>query len=287
MFSRLTKRGFTLFPRQMQYFAKGSSRVPPAAVPSIAFMSTTAKKDTFWVDVFNHFEKESNSNDSLIFLPSAPVDVFRGSIDEIWNVNLDGIKRVEICGPRLSKVGYNSSYTPSIIDMELLLRKLGEKKIKELSLLGCELNPKTASVLASALIDNTSLENLEVTSNQIGKTGLINILKGLEQNTGLKVFLSRSYNIDCYDLDNDELAALARVISRNRSLERIELPENQLEDFAAIRVLLEPHYLTPNQKLPVISGLEVSKSCTVPPICPENLVELEKLSSHQFANRIY
>jgi len=287
MFSKIIKKGANFFPGKRNYSAIGVGiGLSTATIASIAYLTYPKKKDNFWLDVFDHFQNETEHHHSLTFLPPTPKNVFRGSIEEIKRANLKGIKRVEICGPRLSKVTYDSSYKPSAQDMQLLLEKLKEQKIKEISFMGCDLTPQTGIIIGNALKDNNFVERLEVNSNQIGKYGLIAIIKGLEQNISLKVLLVDSYNIESYYWDKEELAALAQAISKHPSLEKVELPSNQLEDFADIRILLEPYLQAPHQKLPVISGLCVSKSRDVPPICPENMHDLAVLSTHRFA-RMY
>ncbi|MGQ3889959.1 hypothetical protein ACQUW5_13130 [Legionella sp. CNM-1927-20] len=167
------------------------------------------------------------------------------------------------------------------------MNKIDENKVKELSFDGCTLSPEAGSTISEAIKKNKTLEYLEVCSSQLGSIGMMAVLSGLKENTSIKTFRARSYNVESYYWSHRELNSLAEVITNNSTLEKIELPNNQLNDFSDITTLSQPYKEIKHRLLASISGFEVSKSSYVPDICAKNMEALDELSQDRFINRHY
>lgn len=226
----------------------------------------------------------TNNHDSVVFFPPKNSNTFRGSAEKFMALkNHNGIKRIEICGIRLSNHAYDASGSLDLIQLERFLSLIDKKKIKELSFIGCKLDAKSAGVIGTALKTNNSLERLEITTNEVGHAGLLILLQELRYNKTLKILYARSYNVQCYFWSREELSALAELAVKHPTLQKIELPNNQLEDFSDLQILLKEY----TQSNPTIIGLEVSRSYSIPPICQENMENLEEISTMQFQSRKY
>jgi hypothetical protein len=136
---------------------------------------------------------------------------------------------------------------------------------------------------------NTSLEEILVTSNELGEKGMLAILNGLKDNTSVKIFTSRSYNVECYYWSPQELNALKDVILSNKTLETIKLPDNQIGEPADIRILIEPYRVINDREPATIKGFELSRSMDIPAFNRENAAndKLEQCARVRFSNRYY
>jgi len=225
---------------------------------------------------------------NVAFLPPAGNRVFRGSLEEFMISDTTHVKRVEVCGKRLSPGGYDASYTLRPQELIKFLLLLNEKQgIEELSFTGCTLNPRAATIIGDALRHNTSIQRLEITSNEVGEAGMLALLRELRFNKSLRFLYARSYNVQCYYWSQEELDALITLAKVHPTLEKIELPDNQLQDFSDLRAFVH-EYLSPadhSKSYPTITGFQISRSYTVPPICEENKETLEEMSNMNFSRR--
>ena len=238
--------------------------------------------------MFKFFAKKSdiaNTHNSMVFVPSSKnADIFRGGIVEFLNkkAELNGIRRVEVLGEKLSEGVYDSSLELPLEQLQQFMALINEKEIKELDFTGCTLKPATGVVIGNAIKTNRYLESLKVTSNHLLKEGMKGILNGLIDNRSLKTFYARSYNVQRYYWSQRELELLSDVVSVNPVIKNIILPDNQVNDFSDLNILSAPYHSITDRELANISGLEVRLS-SVPNICKENLDELDQMSKCRFA----
>lgn len=212
---------------------------------------------------------------------------FRGEMNEFVEKKsqLHGIQRVEVVGKKVGN-GVNEFHPlPKEAELKSFLNAIDEKKIKELSLETCTLDPASGEIIGNFLQTNKSLRSLVVMTNPLKEKGMLGIWNGLMHNRSLTSFKAVSYNVARYHWSPSELNSLARVVLLNPALRKIELPDNQLNDFTDITVLLAPYQNIHNRKLVRISGFEVCSSVEVPDFCKENLDELYTLSQNRFRNR--
>lgn len=226
-------------------------------------------------------------HNNVAFLPPAGIRVFRGSLEEFMLSDTRGIKRVEVCGKRLSPGAYDASYPLHPEELVKFLLLLNQKEgIEELSFTGCKLSPRAAAIIGDALRYNTSVQRLEITSNEVEHAGMLVLLQQLQDNKTLRVLHARSYNVRCYYWSQEELDALAKLALVHPTLERIELPDNQLQDFSDLNRLVDGYLHQTNRKnCPIITGLQIARSYAVPPVCHENMEDLEQMGSMQFSKR--
>lgn len=243
------------------------------------------------LDNLNTAIREDHGSSFAIDSRQLPKNVFRGGLLEylVKHKNLLSIDTITLTGDQVKPGIFRSSVTWSPKNFSDFMKIIDEMKIKRLGLDGCELSPEIGEVIGQALKTNSSLEEILLTSNQLEKKGMLAIMKGLEENTTLKTFSSRSYNVECYYWSPQELNALKNLIIANKTLENIELPDNQISEPERIRILIEPYRTIKDRKLPTIKGFELSRSCHIPDFNQENAENgsLEKCASITFSNRYY
>lgn len=230
-----------------------------------------------WQEQLNQLNEaiEEDKNSSyVISKPNIPKNVFRGSLLEylVKHQNLPKVDSIMLTGKEMRPGIFRSSTQWSEKNFSDFMKVIANMKIKRLNLQGCELTPGIGRVIGEELKTNNHLEELMVTSNQLGKEGLIAVLEGIEKNTALKSFQSRSYNIMCYYWSEMELSKLASVIRNNKTLKIIDLPDNQIENPANIRILMSA-YLSATHRNPVtIQGFEFCRSVTLPKLTKKDVV---------------
>lgn len=216
-----------------------------------------------------------------------PNNVFRGGLLEylVKHQNLRHIDTIMLSGEQVKPGIFRSSVKWSEKNFNDFMKIINEMKIKRLSLDGCELTPEIGVVIGEALKNNTSLEELLVTSNQLQNKGIMAILKGLEENTTLKTLSSRSYNLSRYHWSSRELNALKGLILANKTLEKILLPDNQINRPEHIRILIEAYQSIKDREPATIKGFELGLH-DIPNFNRENAAndELEKWAKVRFIN---
>lgn len=244
------------------------------------------------LNMFEYFKNNPNPGTSLAFMhPQTPANAFRGSIPELIdkknNGGLAGIVTVDVCGPKISDGVYDSSKAPSKDEMWELMELLeNESTIKELSFHGCKMAPEHGYVIAQEITKNKHLEKLFVMTNQLGEDGLIWILNGLQDNTALKEFNSRSYNCERYHWPTDMINSLTNLLNKNKTLQLIKFPDNQISTSnhgTDIPILSKP-YKTINDRTVATVEIEFNLSKVV--FNRENALngELDELAAVRFVN---
>lgn len=205
----------------------------------------------------------ANNGKSAYFISTeAPVDTFRGSIKEYIEKNnleklseLKKIQKLEITGNKITDGVYENS-TVDIEDLQELMFLVSLNQIKTLDLSGCTLNPAAGFIIGYALERNTTLETLKVTSSQLERDGMSSLMRGLTKNQSLKNLHARSYNVERYYWSEGAVLNLLNLITKNTTLEIIDLPNNQIANQSCVNLLTETYKTTKDRKLAKITGLE-------------------------------
>lgn len=212
--------------------------------------------------MFNMYNS-ANEHSSWMCLGPQHSSVFRGSIKDFIekanNNDIQGISKVVICGNKIVESPYaslyNNSVIPSIADMSDLMIQVNVSKIKRLSFAGCTLIPVHAAMIQSSIMCSEHLEKLVVNTNQLGENGIIKLLNGLQQNKSIKIFQANSRSGEQYNWSAEMIEALISVIKINKSLELINLPNNQIQfenRERDIALLSQPYKDILNKELPTI-----------------------------------
>ncbi|KAM9312391.1 NACHT, LRR and PYD domains-containing protein 3-like [Gastrophryne carolinensis] len=107
-----------------------------------------------------------------------------------------------------------------------------ESKIQQLSLRKCHLSPLCCDVLASVLLTNRSLTRLDLSENHLEDSGVTRLCKGLRDSRCPLQELSLSL---C-DLSPLCCDVLASALLTNKSLIKLDLSQNNLEDSGVTRL---------------------------------------------------
>lgn len=215
-------------------------------------------------EIFNNLSeaiREDKGNSySMDTRANLPANIFRGGLLQYCAIHkiIPEVDTIILTGEQVKPGIFNSSTQWSDKQFTDFMSLINETKIKNLDLQSCQLTPSIGVVIGNALKTNTSLERLAVTSSQIGKTGLIAIFEGLMNNSTLKELNSRSYNVSRYYWDQDELISLAKLISTNKTLQEIYLPDNQISKPSHIHILKNIYAACDYRPLATISGFELS-----------------------------
>jgi hypothetical protein len=125
-------------------------------------------------------------------------------------------------------------------DMEFICDQMWMQDGTTLNLLGATMSKGCGWKLALAFKNPLfPVENLLFHASQVRESEMLHLLKALETNTKLKYLFARSYNCQTRSWSRKEIDALIRVLQNNRSLAKIEVPNNYIEDYEAIASLKE------------------------------------------------
>ncbi|KAI9279353.1 hypothetical protein BY458DRAFT_502804 [Sporodiniella umbellata] len=104
-----------------------------------------------------------------------------------------------------------------------------------LTLSGCQVNATSLSIIAQALIDNRSLEVLDLSKNPLlrdSDEGILNLKNAIARNGALQ-----SLNLSETELDSAAAIALAEALTENIYLSRLDLSKNPEIDMAGVLAL--------------------------------------------------
>lgn len=266
------------FASNKQLFTRNE---PPAPHPKLAE----------WQEQLNNLNAAINEDRDRSYVISEPTvskNVFRGSLLEylVRHQSLSNVDSIMLTGQEIKPGIFRSSTQWSEKNFSDFMKIIAEMKIKRLNLQGCQLTPGIGRVIGEELKTNNHLEELMVTSNQLQEAGLIAVLEGIEKNTTLKNFQSRSYNVMCYYWSDITLSQLALVIRNNKTLKVIDLPDNQIEKPGSIRILMKA-YSSATHRNPVhVQGFEFCRSVALPAFTKRDVLngKFEDYAKIQFKN---
>lgn len=121
---------------------------------------------------------------------------------------------------------------PTLMNQETWLSNIAKSRLVELNLTGNNLS-LVLGTFSSALKNNNTLQHLVLSNCKIASEGLSLLSLSLLQNTTLET-LDLSRNPLCVDSDEGILSLKSALSSRNSSIESLNLSETQLDSGAVI-----------------------------------------------------
>ncbi|CAF3426633.1 unnamed protein product [Rotaria socialis] len=157
----------------------------------------------------------------------------------------------------------------SLIDQDISMivsQIVVAKKCTELWLYGNKITSKGVSILAKSLINNSTLQSLDLSFNQIYDVGVFELTQALSVNQKSSLrFLYLSKN----GIANDGASYLSEMLKTNRSLKELWLSNNEVGDEGVKKLANALAYYDKKLKF-----LSLSMNIFITDLCIDSLIEM-------------
>jgi hypothetical protein len=275
------------------WWALSSCTTKIDVLQSEAFLGSTKERTLFSINCISGKDIRLHSyyeNEYEILLPPACQFIVQGCLNQGHGLNLIQLQEIKPLFPLIEPVPLEKSLPPrSVSDpvehspaskleeaiqayqdyprmnlsylylkdhhMDIVIQQgIIGKKCVQLQLSNNEITSEGLTILASALTNNTIMEELTLSNNRISDEGMIPLVKSLESNTTLKIL-----GLGVNNITDKGIESLAQMLRTNHTLTTLGLNYNHIGD-VGVQVLA--YVLTTRNKTLQQLNLSSNKSIT-------------------------
>ena len=163
------------------------------------------------------------------------------------SINVSNLTSLNISNNQITRLKYIAdilTYATKIVELDLSYNKLSAEDMKrflyrtkniftnlvKLNVSGNIISDEVASAFANVLLENKKLKELDLSDNNLHTEGIRKIFNGLKISTLIKLRVGHN------SITDQEADHMVTFLSRNKSLEELDLSHNNLRSAGAIKI---------------------------------------------------